>query len=165
MNRLFLLLFLCMEISSAQSQSKKESFPEYKGNDLGLTYSPKQLSFRIWAPTADKAQLKLYDQPTGGDALQSISMTRSLRGTWIASLKGHQKGKYYTFSIQYKGQWLDEVPDPYAKAVGVNGSRAMIIDLGNNSLYYNTGDWFNYNSYVVFDGEKLSLKYFEETGG
>jgi UDP-2,3-diacylglucosamine hydrolase len=41
----------------------------------------------------------------------------------------------------------------------------MIIDLGNNSLYYNTGDWFNYNSYVVFDGEKLSLKYFEETGG
>ena len=40
-----------------------------------------------------------------------------------------QKGKYYTFSIEYNGQWLDEVPDPYAKAVGTNGKRAMIIDL------------------------------------
>ena len=27
------------------------------------------------------------------------------------------------------GKWLNEVPDPYAKAVGVNGKRAMVIDL------------------------------------
>lgn len=40
----------------------------------------------------------------------------------------------------------------------------MVIDLGNNSTYYNTGDWFYYNSYVVFDGEELSLKYFETKG-
>ena len=39
----------------------------------------------------------------------------------------------------------------------------MVIDLGNNSKYYNTGDWFYYNSYVVFDGEELSLKYFEKS--
>lgn len=38
----------------------------------------------------------------------------------------------------------------------------MIIDLGNNSKYYNTGEWFNFNSYVVFDGEELRLEYFEK---
>ena len=27
------------------------------------------------------------------------------------------------------GKWLNEVPDPYAKAVGVNGKRAMVVDL------------------------------------
>lgn len=40
--------------------------------------------------------------------------------------------------------------------------RPMIIDLGNNSQYYNTGEWFTYNSYVVFDGEELRLEYFEK---
>ncbi len=133
MTRFLLLLFLCMEISFSKGQIKKESFPEYNGNDLGLTYSSKQSAFRIWAPTADKAQLKLYDQPIDGGALQTISMTRSGQGTWTASLKGDQKGKYYTFSIEYKGQWLDEVPDPYAKAVGTNGKRAMIVDLGKTN--------------------------------
>lgn len=41
--------------------------------------------------------------------------------------------------------------------------RPMIINLGNNSQYYNTGEWFTYNSYVVFDGEELRLEYFEKT--
>jgi len=40
--------------------------------------------------------------------------------------------------------------------------RPMIIDLGKNSQYYNTGEWFTYNSYVVFDGEELRLEYFEK---
>ncbi len=118
-----------MDIFSANAQDNKDSFPEYTGHDLGLTYSPKQSSFRIWAPTADKAQLKLYDNALIGDPLRSISMTKTTQGTWTATLNGDQKGKYYTFSIEYKGQWLSEVPDPYAKAVGVNGVRAMIIDL------------------------------------
>lgn len=38
----------------------------------------------------------------------------------------------------------------------------MILDLGNGSKYYNTGEWFSFNSYVVFDGEELKLEYFEK---
>lgn len=41
----------------------------------------------------------------------------------------------------------------------------MIIDLGQNSKYYNIGEWFGFNSYAVWDGEKLSLEYFEKTEG
>lgn len=37
----------------------------------------------------------------------------------------------------------------------------MVIELGDNSRYYNIGEWFGFNSYAVFDGEELSLKYFE----
>lgn len=40
----------------------------------------------------------------------------------------------------------------------------MIIDLGNQSQYFNIGEWFGFNSYAVFNGEELSLKYFEKEG-
>ena len=55
-------------------------------------------------------------------------MKKSKGGTWVAVLQGEQKGKFYTFRVQINNQWLNEVPDPYAKAVGVNGKRAMVID-------------------------------------
>ncbi|MGC6490674.1 MAG: UDP-2,3-diacylglucosamine diphosphatase [Flavobacteriales bacterium] len=34
------------------------------------------------------------------------------------------------------------------------------IDLNQNSKYINLGEWVNYKSYAVFDGESLELKYF-----
>ena len=34
------------------------------------------------------------------------------------------------------------------------------IDLDMNSKYINLGDWVNYNSYALFDGKRLSLKYY-----
>jgi UDP-2,3-diacylglucosamine hydrolase len=36
------------------------------------------------------------------------------------------------------------------------------MDLGKGSRYVNLGEWLNYNSYAVFDGNNLSLKYFEK---
>ena len=35
------------------------------------------------------------------------------------------------------------------------------IQLNDESRYINLGEWMNYNSYAVFDGESVSLKYFE----
>ncbi len=36
------------------------------------------------------------------------------------------------------------------------------FDLGNNSRYINLGEWIKYDSYAVFDGNNLELKYFEK---
>jgi UDP-2,3-diacylglucosamine hydrolase len=43
------------------------------------------------------------------------------------------------------------------------GHRHLPIDvkLGDNSRYINLGEWIKYNSYAVFDGEELELKYYE----
>ncbi len=38
----------------------------------------------------------------------------------------------------------------------------MEYDLGKGSAYINLGDWINFNTYVVFDGNKLELKTFEK---
>jgi UDP-2,3-diacylglucosamine hydrolase len=34
------------------------------------------------------------------------------------------------------------------------------IELSKNSKYINLGDWVNYNSYALFDGQRLSLEYY-----
>lgn len=36
------------------------------------------------------------------------------------------------------------------------------IDINEKTKYINLGDWLHYQSYAVFDGEKLELKYFEK---
>lgn len=43
------------------------------------------------------------------------------------------------------------------------GHRHLPIDfqLKNNSQYINLGDWIRYNSYAVFDGHSVALKYYE----
>jgi len=43
------------------------------------------------------------------------------------------------------------------------GHRHLPIDfnLNNNSRYINLGDWIRYNSYAVFDGSHLELKYYQ----
>jgi UDP-2,3-diacylglucosamine hydrolase len=38
----------------------------------------------------------------------------------------------------------------------------MNLQLNENSRYVNLGEWFNYNSYAVFDGNELCLNYFQE---
>ncbi|MGB1104515.1 MAG: UDP-2,3-diacylglucosamine diphosphatase [Crocinitomicaceae bacterium] len=40
----------------------------------------------------------------------------------------------------------------------------MIIEIGDRSVYYNLGEWINYCTYGVFDGEKFELKVFDSEG-
>lgn len=130
--KIMLIGFIIPFITEAQVKNF-DSYPVYSGNDLGLTYTPLQSTFRIWTPTAEKAELIFYNEGIGGTSLQTISMQKSKSGTWIALLKGDQKGKFYTFRIQANNKWLNEVPDPYAKAVGVNGKRATVVDLSETN--------------------------------
>ncbi len=48
------------------------------------------------------------------------------------------------------------------------GHRHLPIDhalKNGNSRYINLGEWVNYNSYAVFDGEQLAIKFFENENG
>ena len=50
-------------------------------------------------------------------------------GTWTISIKEDLKGKFYTFNVKVNGKWLGDTPGIMAKAVGVNGKRAAVLDL------------------------------------
>lgn len=127
---MILLAGWLMNFFSAKTQYPDyNSYPNYKGNDLGLTYSAKQSVFRIWSPVAEKAQLIFYKEGMGGTAESVVEMKKSESGTWLATVPIDLKGKFYVFRVFVNGKWLNEVPDPYAKSVGVNGKRAMVVDL------------------------------------
>ena len=72
---LLALLFATSLFMRAQAQPYDPSaFPVYEGADLGMTYSTKLSTFRIWAPTAEAAELLLYDRPLGGTVMRSIAL-------------------------------------------------------------------------------------------
>jgi pullulanase len=129
---LCLCVILCVSVSvfSYAQQPDYMKYPVYNGTDLGLTYSPNSSSFRIWSPVAEKVQLCLYKEALGGEPVQRMEMNKSDGGTWTLELQGDKEGIFYSFRVYINGSWRNEVPDPYAKIVGVNGRRAMVGDPG-----------------------------------
>ncbi len=103
------------------------TYPHYRGNDLGVKWFPDKTVFRLWAPTAKVVEIRLYAAGKGGRPERILPMTHDESGTWIHEEKGNLEGMYYTFKVN-DGEWLHEVPDPYARAVGVNGHRGMIFN-------------------------------------
>lgn len=107
-----------------------ESEYTYRGRDLGVTWTAQKTSFRLWAPTAEEARVCIYrsGNPDAQDLLRQISMTPDANGTWIAREAGDLNGLYYTYLVLVDGRMV-QCCDPYARATGVNGARAMILDL------------------------------------
>ena len=105
----------------------------YRDTDLGATYTEDYTTFKLWAPTADDVKVCIYK--TGSDkeegfntiAIKPMTLSKAV-GTWYVSLEGDFKNMYYTYKVTI-GSTTHEVVDPYAKAVGVNGDRGMIVDL------------------------------------
>jgi len=128
-----LLGFIAQLFSGKAQKTDYSKYPVYKGTDLGLTFSAVKSALRIWSPTAEKTELILYKEGDGGFPLSTHPMLKSSEGTWVVELPGNQTGLFYTFRIMINKKWQNEVPDPYAKAVGVNGKRAMIVDLAKTN--------------------------------
>ena len=120
------LIFICL-LQKLTAQFSSTLYPVYNGKDLGLTYNKTSSSFRIWSPPAEEAELILYKEGENGTALKNIDLKKGINGTWFTKLNGDWKGTFYVFRVKIKGRWSNEVTDPYAKAVGINGKRAMVI--------------------------------------
>ncbi|MBL7744586.1 MAG: type I pullulanase [Chitinophagaceae bacterium] len=130
MKRAIMVISFFIHLFTGKTQTIDISkYPAYKGNDLGLKYSPAASSFKIWSPPASEAEIILYAAGEKGAPLSKHPMIKGKEGVWLANLKGDLKGKFYTFRVRINGKWSNEVPDPYVKTVGVNGKRGMIIDL------------------------------------
>ena len=106
----------------------------YQGDDLGATWAPERTRFRVWAPTADAVIVNLYASGSAwvDDLMEQIPMTPDINGTWVAEKSGDLNGVYYTYTVTL-GDEANEACDPYARATGVNGQRAMVIDLNSTN--------------------------------
>lgn len=120
-----------MKSAQFDSTSFRRRF-HYAGADLGAVWTRKQTRFRLWAPLADEVQLALYKEGLGGSPAGLWSMKKGRQGTWARALEGDWSGVYYTYRVRH-GEQIAETTDPYAKAVGANGARAMVVDLAKTN--------------------------------
>ncbi len=126
---------LCCSVDAVATEqdSKFSTFPTYNGSDLELNVDNSGTHWRLWSPEAEEVELLLY--PTGRNSAptKTISMSRSDNGTWTASSPEKLYGQFYTFRVKHNGKWLSETPGVWAKAVGINGERAAIIDFSETN--------------------------------
>ena len=115
---------------TAYSTPEFEAQYTYTGDDLGAVWSREATVFRVWAPTADSVKVNLYESGTAGteDLIEQIEMAPDANGTWVVTRMGDLNGVYYTYEVEVDGM-VNEACDPYARTTGVNGKRAMVIDL------------------------------------
>ena len=110
------------------TEASAASYEAYNGNDLGATYSPTQTTFKVWAPTASKVQIKRYttgsDSEAGASVIETKDMTKGGQNVWSITISGDLKNTYYTYIVDGR-----ETPDVYGRTTGINGDRSMVIDL------------------------------------
>lgn len=102
----------------------------FSTRELGVIYSPEQTVFRVWAPTASRLTLNLYESPSGG-VPNRVEMRRLDDGCWEATVVGDWKGIYYTFIAEGEDARFDrerELLDPYARCVTGHHGRAIVVD-------------------------------------
>jgi pullulanase len=111
----------------------------YDGSDLGYSYTPEQTSFKLWAPTATKVSLALFNDEgtyegafvtdnTGG---MEAPMTRSDNGVWSINVQDNLLNKYYLYKVEFVDGTTNYAVDPYARSTSPNGQRTAIIDLNS----------------------------------
>lgn len=110
----------------------------YNGDDLGCTYTKDKVTFKVWSPEADSVKIHFYatgsDKEAGAKNLKTVSMNQGKNGVWSYETADATEAqgllnKYYTYDAVIGGISYGETADPYAKAVGVNGDRSMVVDL------------------------------------
>ncbi len=121
-----------LNMPNIYSTEEFENTYTYDGTDLGVTYTESATTFKVWAPTADSVLLNIYESGTKGtqDLIPDApyKMTEKEKGIWEYTLNGDWDGKYYTYTVDVNNE-VSEVCDPYARTTGVNGDRAMILDM------------------------------------
>ena len=106
-----------------------EKYPIREGKLTELEYSSTETKFSLWSPIADEVKVLLYESGHEGLAYSTHFMEKGMDGTWKVIVPDDLDGKFYTFNVKVRGEWLGETPGIMAKAVGVNGKRAAIINL------------------------------------
>ena len=117
----------------------------YPNDDLGVTYSKEETTFKIWAPLASKVELlirKDFDSPYVGHYLK-----REDKGVYSLTLKGDYDSFHYVYLVTN-----NEIPtlttDPYAKASTANGKENVVVDFEKTKIDMHEEKLPNYKSYL-----------------
>ena len=130
---IILALFLVFTPSVIYPQTNQQlSHPADKfvcTQQLGAIYTTQATTFRVFAPTAEKVVLHLYQTPIKGNA-ELFPMSKNQDGSWEVLVSRDCLGLYYTFTASGSDPGFDpkrELMDPYAHAVSAYNGRAIVV--------------------------------------
>lgn len=119
MRNTLLIILACMLIGCATKPNKLEN---------ECVYTPEKTTFTFWSSIAEKMEVRLYNTYDAAE-FEVITLQKQEDDFWTATVKGDQVGKFYTVCSYQNGEWGQESPGIFAKAVSVNGQKAAIIDM------------------------------------
>ncbi len=101
------------------------------------------LKIKLWAPTAQSANLLLYNSPADTTPAKTVAM-HSHNGVWVADGNVDWAGKYYLFNVNVyvaSAQAIvsNTTTDPYSVDLTLNGAMSRITDLNAEST--KPDDW------------------------
>lgn len=106
-----------------------ETYPTPIKENLWTVYTKGWTLFKLWSPSANEVTLRLFKTGKDSNAFSTHTFLRTIDGILQKKVNGDLNGTYYTYQVKIGDSWLAETPGIYAQAVGVNGNRAMVLDL------------------------------------
>ncbi|WP_347338495.1 pullulanase-type alpha-1,6-glucosidase [Cellulomonas sp. WB94] len=108
---------------------------------LGATWSKKQPTLAVWAPTAQGVDLLLWpasgtNAPDTTAAPQRVAMARQSDGSWTVRGDTSWKGAAYRYAVSVYVPSTDkvevnEVTDPSSVALTLNSTHSVLVDLAD----------------------------------
>ena len=90
-----------------------------------MTYTPEATTFKLFAPADSRPEVLLFERDGKRGRQKGGKMTYQPQlGCWQLQVKGDLKGRYYQFKTPQ-----GRTPGVFAKAVGINGKQAAVVDL------------------------------------
>jgi pullulanase len=127
-----------LDATSVQLAGVLDSFYTYTG-PLGVSFAAGVPTLRVWAPTARKVTLLVFDNATAADPSGTVTMQAGEKGVWSATGDASWKNKFYLYEVEVyvrkeQAVKVNRVTDPYSVSLATNSVRSQIVDLSDASL-------------------------------
>ncbi|MTW10864.1 DUF3372 domain-containing protein [Pseudoduganella eburnea] len=109
-----------------------------QATDLGATIAQGNTTFKLWAPTAQRVAVCLYDTGSGKPKSIATMHADAKTGIWSASARGDLFSHYYKYVVDVvapkTGLVRNLVTDPYSVSLTTDSARSYIADLADPRL-------------------------------
>lgn len=133
-------------------------------NDLGAVVTADGVSFKLWAPTAQKVSVQLFDdnlQAIAGGYLPMVEDTHT--GVWQVQAGEQARYAYYKYQVEVYHPASKQigtllVTDPYSLSLSVNSEYSQVVNLDDASTQPD-----NWNNHKVPTVKNIEDNVFYET--
>ncbi|WP_026958962.1 pullulanase-type alpha-1,6-glucosidase [Aliagarivorans taiwanensis] len=108
--------------------------------ELGAVLNGSEVTFKLWAPTAQNVRVFLYDDDLSAySTAPSLQMEEDANGIWSVTQDG-VVGKFYKYEVTVyhpttKRVETVMVTDPYSLSLSENSTHSQVVDLEDPALY------------------------------